>query len=105
MKASFQNLITGDMPVLIDFHAEWCGPCKAQAPIIKDVAQTLSGKVRVIKIDIDQNPAIAERYQIRAVPTLALFNKGELIWSQAGMMSKQQILHVVESKLHRSTDR
>ncbi len=99
MKASFQELIGSDTPVLIDFHAEWCGPCKAQSPIIKEVAMTMKGKVHVIKIDIDKNQALATRYDIRAVPTLALFRKGKLIWSRAGLMSKQQIIDVVYSAL------
>lgn len=97
MKGNFLQLIGGDIPVLIDFFAEWCGPCKAQAPVISDVAKTLSGRVRVVKIDIDRNPEIAARYRITAVPTLALFRRGEMLWSRAGMMSKQQILAAVQN--------
>ena len=96
MKAKFNDLIQGDLPVLIDFHAEWCGPCKMQSPIIKEIARTLKDKLRVIKIDIDKNPGITRKYQIRGVPTLAIFKGGELKWMQAGMQSKQQILHIIE---------
>lgn len=99
MKGSFEEIISGDKPVLIDFHAEWCGPCKAQSPILKEVAHQLNGKVRVIKIDIDKNPVIASRYQVRAVPTLALFRNGNIVWQQAGLMSKQQMLNAVENAL------
>ena len=99
MKAKFNDLINSSTPVLIDFHALWCGPCKAQSPIIKEVAETLGDNVKVIKIDIDKNPAIANKYQIRAVPTLALFQNGKMLWSQAGMMSKHQILAVIESNV------
>jgi len=99
MKSNFHNIINGPLPVLIDFHAEWCGPCKAQSPIIQDVAKSSRDRLRVIKIDIDKNPRLAEQYQIRAVPTLALFKDGQLLWSQAGMMSKQQILDIVRQKV------
>lgn len=99
MKGNFNQLINGDKPVLIDFHAEWCGPCKALAPIIKEVANTVSGKVRIVKIDIDKNYAIAQRYDVRGVPTLALFKKGKVIWKQAGLMSKQQIIKVIDQNV------
>lgn len=97
MKANFSDLITGDRPVLVDFHAEWCGPCKMQSPIIKEIAQSMKDKIRVIKIDVDKNPSLSRRYQIRGVPTLAIFKDGELKWMQAGMKSKQQIIKVIES--------
>ena len=99
MKGNFNKLINGEKPVLIDFHAEWCGPCKAQAPIIKEVAHTLKDKVKVIKIDVDKNPAIAQRYGIMGVPTLALFKNGQVVWKQSGLQSKQQIINVVNQNV------
>ncbi|HFA51474.1 MAG TPA: thioredoxin [Bacteroidetes bacterium] len=99
MKGNFNQLINGDKPVLIDFHAEWCGPCKAQAPIIKEVAKEMGGKVRIVKIDVDKNQAIAQKYQVRGVPTLALFKNGQVLWKQAGMLGKQQILNVIGQHL------
>ncbi|MCB0600189.1 MAG: thioredoxin [Saprospiraceae bacterium] len=96
MKANFSDLIKGDTPVLIDFHAEWCGPCKMQSPIIKEIALSMKDKLRVIKIDVDKNPSLSRKYKIRGVPTLALFKDGELKWMQAGMKSKQQILKVID---------
>jgi len=94
-KDSFDKIINGPLPVLIDFSAEWCGPCKAQAPILKEVSQALKGKVRVIKIDVDRNPHIARRFQIRGVPTLALFKNGRVLWKNAGLHSKSQIMQIV----------
>ena len=96
MKGNFEKLINGDKPVLIDFHAEWCGPCKAQSPIIQEVARATSGKVRIIKIDVDKNQAIAQRYQVRGVPTLALFKNGKIVWRQSGVQTKQQLINVID---------
>ena len=96
MKGNFQKLINGDRPVLIDFHAEWCGPCKMQAPIIKQLAEEVGDQVRIIKIDVDKNPAIAQRYQVRGVPTMALFKNGQLVWKQSGLQRKAQLLAVIK---------
>jgi len=99
MKGNFNKLINGDIPVLIDFHAEWCGPCKAQSPIIKEVAKEMDGKVRIVKIDVDKNQAIAQRFQVRGVPTLALFKGGEVVWKQSGMQGKQQIINMLNQNI------
>lgn len=99
MKGAFNTLINGDTPVLIDFHAEWCGPCKAQAPIIKELAKEVDGKVRIIKIDIDKNQAVAQRYNVRGVPTLALFKDGQIVWRQSGVQSKTQLLQVINQNI------
>jgi len=96
MKGNFQKLISGKKPVLIDFHATWCGPCKAQAPILKEVAKETKAKVRVVKIDVDKNQTIAAKYDVRGVPTLALFKNGKVVWKQSGMQTKQQIINVIE---------
>ncbi|RED43652.1 thioredoxin [Winogradskyella eximia] len=96
MKGDFNKIVNGNIPVLVDFHAEWCGPCKAQSPIIKELAQEVGGKVRVIKIDIDKNQAIAQRYNVRGVPTLVLFNEGQIVWRQSGVQSKSQLLSVIK---------
>ena len=96
MKGNFNNLINGDKPVLIDFYADWCGPCKAQAPIIQEVAKAIKGKARVIKIDIDKNQAIAQRYNVRGVPTLALFKNGEIVWRQSGVQTKHRLINIID---------
>ncbi|MBZ0241720.1 MAG: thioredoxin [Bacteroidales bacterium] len=92
MKGNFNSIINGELPVLVDFHAEWCQPCKVQAPIIQQVAAELKGKLRVIKIDVDANKLVSTRYHISAVPTLALFKKGEIVWRESGLLSKNQLI-------------
>jgi len=100
MKGKFDQLINGEQPVLIDFFATWCGPCKALAPVLKEVAGDLKGRVRVIKIDVDKNQLLSQRFQVRGVPTLALFKKGELVWRQSGVLGKHQIIAQVENHLN-----
>jgi len=90
--ASFEEIINGDKPVLIDFHADWCGPCKMLSPIIQEVAKELNGKVRVIKIDVDKNPAVSSKFQIRGVPTMILFKDGKSVWRQSGVLQKREII-------------
>ena len=99
MKGNFNALINGDKPVLIDFHAEWCGPCKVQSPIIKEVAKEIEGKVRIVKIDIDKNQAIAQRYNVKGVPTLALFKNGQIVWRQSGVQTKPQLMAVINQNI------
>ncbi len=97
MKANFNDIINDPKPVLIDFHALWCGPCKVQSPILKEVASELGDRVKVIKIDVDQNPDLASRYQVQGVPTLMIFKNGELKYRQAGLHTKQQVLNAVNN--------
>ena len=96
MKGDFNKIINEKTPVLVDFFAEWCGPCKAQSPVIKELAQEVDGKVRVLKIDIDKNQAVAQRYNVRGVPTLVLFIEGQIVWRQSGVQSKSQLLDVIK---------
>ena len=95
MKEDFKSIINGSVPVLVDFHATWCGPCKAQAPILKDVAAETKGKARIIKIDVDKNQSLAQKYQVRSVPTLLLFKNGESVWRHAGVASKEELIGVI----------
>jgi thioredoxin 1 len=95
MKGNFENLINTNQPVLIDFFAEWCGPCKVQSPILKELAGELGDKIKVIKIDVDKNPQIAAQYAIQGVPTLMVFKEGKQLFRQSGMMSKPQLYEIL----------
>jgi len=95
MKASFQELISGDKPVLVDFFATWCQPCKMQAPILEQLSAEMQDRIRIIKIDVDRNQNIAQQYQVQGVPTLAVFKKGQLLWRNSGVHNKQQLLQVL----------
>lgn len=90
--SAFQELIQSETPVLVDFYADWCGPCKSMNPIIKEVARITEGRARVIKINIDKNQAAAARYHVKAVPTFLLFKKGEIIWRHSGMIDQMSLL-------------
>ncbi|MEO8721404.1 MAG: thioredoxin [Ginsengibacter sp.] len=98
---TFGDLINNKQPVLVDFHATWCGPCKTMAPELKRFAQNNSGKLRVVKIDIDKNQKAAQQYNIQGVPTLILFKEGKILWRQSGAMSAQQISNGVNSFLNK----
>ena len=99
MKGSFNKLIQSDIPVLIDFYADWCAPCKMLTPILKDVKSELGDQIKVVKIDVDNNNAIAGRFQIRGVPTMMLFKEGKVLWRQSGVLPKDAILNAIENHL------
>lgn len=99
MKGNFNQLIESGIPVIIDAFAEWCGPCKIQSPILKEIATELGDRIRVIKIDVDKNPQVASRFDIRGVPTLLIFKNGDLKYRQAGLHSKPQLMSVLNGIL------
>ena|SRR5690606_19002878 len=88
---TFDEIIHQNKPVLVDFYADWCGPCKMQSPILEDVKQRVGGSAQIIKIDVDKNPEVAARYQIRGVPTLIIFKNGEIRWRQSGVFPANEL--------------
>lgn len=97
MKGSFNDIIQGDKPVLVDFFATWCGPCKYQGPILEELASAIGDEARIIKIDIDRNQAVAAKYNVRSVPTLMIFKNGEVLWKEAGVKEKEQLIQLLRS--------
>ena len=95
MKGNFDSVIHDIKPVVVDFHALWCSPCKIQSPILKEVAAELGERVRIIKIDVDNNSEIASRYSVQSVPTIIIFKNGKLVWRQSGVVSKSQLKNVL----------
>ncbi|MCB0790327.1 MAG: thioredoxin [Flavobacteriales bacterium] len=93
----FQEILNGPLPVLVDMHATWCGPCKALAPIIEEVARATTGRMRVLKVDVDRNPQMARQYQVRGVPTLLLFSGGKVVWRTSGVVPAGTILEAVRT--------
>ena len=100
MKANFDNLVNSEIPVLADFSAEWCGPCKVQSPILKELAGELENRIKIIKIDVDKNPEIAMRYSVQGVPTLMLFKNGQVRFRHSGLISKSQLHNAIKKTLN-----
>ncbi len=95
--SKFSEIINKDKLVLVDFFAEWCGPCKMMSPILKQVKDNLGGRVSIIKIDVDKNQTLATKYQVRGVPTLMLFKNGEQVWRQSGLLQKDDLINIITS--------
>ena len=93
---TFNEIIQSDKPVLVDFFAEWCGPCKTIAPVLKDVKKEAGDSVIIIKVDVDKNTQAANEYQVQGVPTLILFKNGKALWRQSGVVSKAALLSVIQ---------
>jgi thioredoxin 1 len=95
-KTSFSDLVSSNTPTLIDFYADWCGPCKMMKPILEDLKNTVGDQLRIIKIDVDKNPELSAKFQIQGVPTLALFKGGQLKWMKAGVLTTEALKKVIE---------
>lgn len=94
--SKFKEMIDGEKPVLVDFFAEWCGPCQSMGPVLKDLAADIGDKAHILKVDIDKNPGAARAFGVRGVPTFILFKKGEQVWRQSGAMPKSTLLGAME---------
>jgi thioredoxin 1 len=94
--AGFNELIKGDKPVLVDFFATWCGPCKMMNPILEDVSKKIGNKAHVLKVDVDKNPKAAAYYGVQGVPTLILFKKGKILWRQSGVVQSNHLVQLIQ---------
>lgn len=99
MKGKFNELINKDQPVLVDFYADWCGPCQMMAPVLKEVAQEMGDKVKIIKIDVDKNQPIAQQFGVRSIPNIILFKNGKIVANKAGVLTKRDLISLLNSAM------
>jgi thioredoxin 1 len=99
---SFNEIISGNKPVLVDFYADWCGPCKMMSPVVEQVSKEMAEQVRVLKVDVDRNQSAAMAYQIQGVPTFIIFKNGKVVWRQSGAMPAQTLRSALQQSIQSS---
>ena len=92
---TFNEIINSDKPVLVDFFAEWCGPCKMMPPILKQVKDAVKESATILKIDVDKSPQAAQQFQVQGVPTLILFKNGKPVWRQSGVIQSKELINII----------
>jgi len=103
-KVQFKDLIKSNKPVLVDFYATWCGPCQQLSPIVNSVKNDLAGKMRVVKVDVDKKKSVSNKYKIKSLPTLAIFQNGKIIWRESGLKTKTQLLAIANRYIESPSD-
>lgn len=98
-KTTFNDIINGDKPVLVDFYADWCGPCKMMNPILKDLKKKMGDAINIIKVDAEKNADAAIKYNVRGVPTLILFKDGQILWQQSGVVQAKKLEQIINQKI------
>lgn len=99
MKSSFKEIVRGEKPVLIDFHATWCGPCQTMMPIVDEIKNHYGDQLRILKIDVDKNISVSTKYKVRGVPTFLLFKSGEVVWRASGVQSRKTLISLINEHL------
>jgi thioredoxin 1 len=97
--ATFQEIIKGDKPVLVDFHADWCKPCKMMNPKLKSIKKHFGDNIKILKINVDNNEKVAGKFQVRGIPTFILFNEGEIKWRKSGVIEEKEFIETISSNI------
>ena len=100
--SKFNDLINGNIPVLLDIYANWCGPCKVLSPILKEIKSGFNDSLIILKIDVDKNTAISDKFQVKGVPTLILFKSGKIIWRQSGLLTQKELKAILHEKIKKN---
>ena len=97
---TFQELIKGEVPVLVDFHADWCAPCKIMNPILKNIKKKFGDQLKIIKIDVDNNQQVSNKFQVKGIPTFILFKNSEILWKQSGVINESSFTEIIKTKIN-----
>ena len=96
---TFQELIKGEVPILVDFHADWCAPCKIMNPILKNIKKKFGDQLKIIKINVDNNQQVSNKFQVKGIPTFILFKNSEILWKQSGVINESSFTEIIKTKI------